>query len=200
MCKLCKRTVATKRSNTTNLHTHREDHHPDVYASIAPTSSHGKTKRKVQPTLTQVIEKGKKCDPKAQRVQELNHAIARYIAKDMQPFHTVERQGFREMVHAFDPKYELPSRNYFSTTEIPKLYMDVKESIVKPAVQNAQYFSASTDLWTSCSNHPYLSFTIHFLTKDWELKSYCLDTVPLFEDHTGQNVADALQTYCLTGN
>ena len=193
MCKLCKKTVATKRSNTTNLHTHLEDHHPDVYASIAPTSSHGKTKRKVQPTLTQVIEKGKKCDPKSQRVQELNRAIAHYIAKDMQPFHTVERQGFREMVHAFDPKYELPSRKYFSTTEIPKLYMDVKESIVKPAVQNAQYFSASTDLWTSCSNHPYLSFTIHFLTKDWELKSYCLDTVPLFEDHTGQNIADALQ-------
>ena len=193
VCKLCKRTVAAKRSNTTNLHTHLEDHHPDVYASIAPTSSHGKTKRKVQPTLTQFIEKGKKYDPKSQRVQELNRAIARYIAKDMQPFHTVERQGFREMVHALDPMYELPSRKYFSTTEIPKLYMDVKESIVKPAVQNAQYFSASTDLWTSCSNHPYLSFTIHFLTKDWELKSYCLDTVPLFEDHTGQNLADALQ-------
>ena len=118
VCKLCKRTVAAKCSNTTNLHTHLEDHHPDVYASIAPTSSHGKTKREVQPTLTQVIEKGKKYDPKSQRVQELNRAIARYIAKDMQPFHTVERQGFREMVHAFDPKYELPSRKYFSTTVI----------------------------------------------------------------------------------
>ena len=41
--------------------------------------------------------------------------------------------------------YELPSRKYFSTTEIPKLYMDINESIVKPTVQNAQYFSASTD-------------------------------------------------------
>ena len=103
--------------------------------------------------MQQVIETGKKYDPKSQRVQELNCAIALYIAKDMQPFHTVERQRFREMVHAFDPKYELPSRKYFSTTETPKLYMDIKESIVKPAVQNAQHFSASTDLWTSCSYH-----------------------------------------------
>lgn len=95
--------------------------------------------------MTKVIEKGKKYNPKSHRVQELNRAIARYIAKDMQPFHTVERQGFREFVHAFDPKYELPSRKYFSTTEIPRLYMDVKESIVKPSVQNAQHFSASTD-------------------------------------------------------
>ena len=78
-------------SNTTNLHTHLEDHHPDIYASIVPTSSRGKTKTKVQPTLTQVIEKGKKNDPKSQRVQELNCAIACYIAKDMQLFHTVER-------------------------------------------------------------------------------------------------------------
>ena len=25
------------------------------------------------------------------------------------------------------------------------------------------------------------------------MKSYCLDTVPLFEDHTGRNLADAIQ-------
>ena len=111
----------------------------------------------------------------------------------MQPFHTVEMQECREMVHAFNPKYELPSRKYLSTTEITRLYMNMKESIIKPAVQNAQYFSANIDLWTSCSNHPYLSFTIHFLTKDWELKFYCLDNVPLFEEHTGQNLADVIQ-------
>lgn len=62
-------------------------------------------------------------------------------------------------------------------------YLSGSISVLLPAVQNAQYFSASTDLWTSCSNHSYPSFTIHFLTKDWELKSYCLDTVPLFEEH-----------------
>ena len=27
----------------------------------------------------------------------------------------------------------------------------------------------------------------------WELKSYCLDTVPLFADHTGTNLSEALQ-------
>ena len=28
---------------------------------------------------------------------------------------------------------------------------------------------------------------------NWDLNSYCLDTVPIFEDHTGQNLADAIQ-------
>ena len=42
-------------------------------------------------------------------------------------------------------------------------------------------------------NHPNLSFTVHSINKSWDLNSYCLDTVPIFEDHTGQNLADAIQ-------
>ena len=51
--------------------------------------------------------------------------------------------------------------------------LDIKGSIVEPDVQNAQYISASTDLWTSCCDHPYL-LSIHLVTKDWELTSYIL--------------------------
>ena len=30
---------------------------------------------------------------------------------------------------------------------------------------------------------------MHFIANDWELRSFCLDTVHVFEDHTGQNLA-----------
>ena len=36
--------------------------------------------------------------------KELDHAIAYFPAKDMQPFHTVEKQGFQKMVSVFDFK------------------------------------------------------------------------------------------------
>ena len=36
--------------------------------------------------LTEVIEKSKMYDPKSQRVQQLNDAVARFLAQDMQPF------------------------------------------------------------------------------------------------------------------
>jgi hypothetical protein len=97
------------------------------------------------------------------------------------------------MVKVLDPRYSLPSRKYFSDTEIPRLYNELKESVVKPAIQMAEYVTATTDLWTSSAKHPYLSFTVHFITNDWDMRSYCLDTVPLFEDHTGQNLAEAVQ-------
>ena len=47
-------------------------------------------------------------------------------------------------------------------------------------------------MWSSRANHPFMSFTIHFV-EDWSLKSFCLDTVPMFKDHTGQNICDAFQ-------
>ena len=33
---------------------------------------------------------------------------------------------------------------------------------------------------------------MHFVDRKWELKSFCLETVPLFEDHTGENIAEAI--------
>ena len=36
-----------------------------------------------------------------------------------------------------------------------------------------------------------MSFTVHFIDPAWHLQSLCLDTVLLFSDHTGQNIAEA---------
>ena len=110
----------------------------------------------------------------------------------MQPFYTVEKPGFKQMIKKLDPKYVIPGRKYFSQTEIPMLYTSTMES-VKQDLKQAEYFAATTDLWTSAADHPYLSLTVHFIDKNWELKSYCLDTVPLLIDHTDQNIAETLK-------
>ena len=187
ICCHCKKAVLAKRSNTTNLFCHLEDHHPEVYAEMA-RGTRGKGIKRKQPTLLDIIEKSRRYDPKSQRVRELNRAVACFIARDMQPFYTMEKPGFKQMVEMLD---SLPSRKYFSETEIPRLYSELKDDVVKPAVKSATYFTATTDLWTSSARHPYLSFTVHFIDDNWELRSYCLDTVPPFEDHTGQNLAEA---------
>ena len=103
----------------------------------------------------------------------------------------MEKPGFRHLIHTLDPKYNLPSRKFFTKQEILRLYTEIRE-MVKAKMMRARYFAATSDLWTSCNSHPYLSYTIHFIDDDWQLQSYCLDTVPLFEDHTGQNIAEAI--------
>ena len=193
VCKLCKKPVSAKRSNTTNLFHHLQEHHPGAYSEIVPAPSSSKVSKQKQPTLQQVINKGKRYDVKSKRAGELNKAVAYYLAKDMQPLYAVERPGFKKLVAKLDPKYALPSRNHFSEIEIPGLYNDLRDNVVRPQLKEAKYFSSTTDLWTSCANQPYLSLTVHFIDKEWVLQSYCLDTSPLFEDHTGQNISEAIK-------
>ena len=71
------------------------------------------------------------------------------------------------------------------------MYGEVEEA-VKVKVSGAKHFTATTDLWTTCNSHPYLSYTVHFIDDDWQLQSLCLDTVPLFENHTGENIAETI--------
>ena len=39
-----------------------------------------------------------------------------------------------------------------------------------------------------------MSYTVHFITSDWELTTRCLETLFLPEDHTGMNIAEAMLT------
>ena len=98
-----------------------QDYHPDAYGEIVPSSSKVSKPKQKQPTLQQVISKTKKYDTKSTCACELNKAVAYYLSKDMQPLYAVERPGFKKLVAKLDPKYTLPSRNYFSETEIPRL-------------------------------------------------------------------------------
>lgn len=37
-----------------------------------------------------------------------------------------------------------------------------------------------------------MTLTVHFVDKTWNLQSFCLQTVTMFADYTGQNIADAV--------
>ena len=76
------------------------------------------------------------------------------------------------MIAKLNPRYKIPSRKYFAD--------QVKDIVVVPKLQELEYFSATTDFWTSQANHPYLSYRVHFVDRKWELKSFCLETVPFF--------------------
>ena len=45
----------------------------------------------MQPTLETVVERSTYYDPKGAQAKELNHAVAYFLAKDMQPLYTVEK-------------------------------------------------------------------------------------------------------------
>ncbi|CAM4549683.1 unnamed protein product [Leuciscus chuanchicus] len=118
----------------------------------------------------------------------------------MVPIQTIERDGFRHVVHTLDSRYELPGRNFFSQKCLPELYTEVRDRVMNE-IRHLEAYSATTDLWSSRTTEPYISLTIHFIDDDWKLRSRCLQTAFFPEDHTGAIIAlglkDALSAWGL---
>ena len=50
-----------------------------------------------------------------------------------------------------------------SQTALPQLYNSVKDDILKE-MKDIQFYSATTDMWSSTNMTPYLSLTIHYIS------------------------------------
>ena len=93
------------------------------------------------------------------------------------------------MVSKLNSRYCLPGRNYFSHTGISTLYNEVQEEAERELEGEAVVnFSDTTDLWTSGSSDPYITFPMHYIDSTWQLRSYCLGAMYLAENHTGENI------------
>ena len=112
----------------------------------------------------------------------------------MMPICTLEKQGFKALLKSFDSKYEAPSQKYFSQTALPALYAKTRDEVSSELEEvRGAYFAATTDLWSSTTSEPYISYTVHFINHNWELRSRCLQTMFMPEQHTGENIAKAIQ-------
>ena len=165
VCRTCGTSMQAKGSNTTNLFQHIREHHPTIYAKIAPKAS--KQSPSAQACLSDMITKSTKYSPSSAQAKELNWAVTYYLAKDAVPLSTVDKPGFRHMVSKVNPRYHLPSRKHFSDQEFPQLYLHVRDSIVMPSLKEAECFSATTDMWTSAATEPYMTLTVDFINKTW---------------------------------
>lgn len=196
-CKLCQEDITARFGNTSNLYTHIRNKHPSIYTSLAKerqeSSSSTRCNSSSQTSVTALFEKSRKFDRNSREHKELTRSVTTCLAKDMLPLSTVDKPGFRAMISKFNPRYDLPTRSYFSRIAIPALYQEVREGLQSSLRSvDIDHFSGTTDLWSSSAMEPYLSYTIHYVTSSWELTSHCLQAHYMPEDHTGMNLQDAL--------
>ena len=195
VCKVCGKRVLAKASNTTNLFQHLREHHPTAYAELGPkkvVKREYSSSSSSQPTLGSIITSSTLYSSNSPQAKDLNRAVAYHIAKDAMPLSAVDKPGFRFMISKLNPRYHLPSRKHFSDYEIPRMYSDVRDNRVVPMLRQASFFAATTDMWTSGCNDAYITFTVHFIRSEWELHTFYLETIPIYSDHTGQNIADTI--------
>lgn len=58
-------------------------------------------------------------------------------------------------------------------------------------------FSGTTDFWTSTAGDSYFTYTCHYTDAQWEMQSFCLSTHYIPQDHTGENIKEALSATLL---
>ena len=69
--------------------------------------------------------------------------------------------------------YNPPAKKYFSETFLPKMWKEAKVEI-KREIQEINGIGLTTDAWTSIATESYITYTAHYITKDWELKQQFL--------------------------
>ena len=100
ICKICYKSMPCKSGNTTNLFAHLRERHPREYKQANQGLQGNKNRNEasrsqgVQPTLETVVECSTYYDPKGAQAKELNHAVAYFLAKDMQPLYMWKNLGF----------------------------------------------------------------------------------------------------------
>ncbi|XP_013860010.1 zinc finger BED domain-containing protein 1, partial [Austrofundulus limnaeus] len=203
LCKVCRQTVTSKDSNTTNLFHHLKHKHKPEYeasqkmrydaAEALALTSKAKKPTTTQTKLADAFVHSTPYDSQSKRWKALTEAVAFCLAKDMLPLRTVEKDGFRRMIHKMDARYKLPSRKYFSNTALPKMYEECRDGL-QTKLSTVTFFASTTDMWSSRATEPYISFTVHYIA-DWSLKSSCLQTSFFPEDHTGENIASGLKQF-----
>lgn len=77
----------------------------------------------------------------------------------------VNDKGFRDLVAALDPSYQLPSRDYLSQQFLPQLYESALEDM-SSILSKTEYITLTTDAWTSITTEGYIAVTPHAISDD----------------------------------
>lgn len=199
VCTLCSTTISLgskilKNQTTSSLLSHlRSKHAKELGEAEAKKKelSVSETNKK-QARLTDATIWSSKWRIDSPQAIEVHKAIMDMIVADMQPLSIVEDSGFQRFVKQAWPKYELPSRKFFST-KLPAVYDIVVEKL-KARLPSDGWLSFGTDGWTSQNGeYSFESLTVHWLDECYKPQSAVLEVSEILGRHTGDNLLQLLR-------
>lgn len=205
ICKLCELTFSrggqeTKSFNTSNLVQHLRSKHVVAYTNFQKESKEKQETAAKQSTATiprpatieALLDRRQPFQFNDQRALDWNKTIAEFMALDVQPFSVVDNVGFRRIIAKAEPRYQIPSGKYFSSTLIPQMHTTIKNKI-REMVSCQPSVSFTSDAWSDPSiGVALLSLTAHWITDDFHRKQVILAASTLEESHTGDYLGGML--------
>lgn len=145
-----------------------------------------------QPSLPALFDSNRKYDKDSKDAKRRNKAVAEFICLDQVPIYTVEKSGFRNLVQQLDRKYDMPLRNLFMYSEIPKLYTETR-NVIEAELAHHPSFACTSAIWTSRAADANMAITFQYITESLETQSWCLGCSALYSNHTSDSVHEALE-------
>jgi len=179
-CKLCKKEFAYS-GGTSTLSRHLQVVHanivnqPSSSATSTPTS-HKSVKTNQPPLVFGPWKFGEA------RTEKANALLTKFIVTNMLPLSLIDDEAFREFVNFLEPEYKLPCCQTF-TARLDGLKTELCKTVTAEMAAVSSV-AVTTDIWTSMSNEPYISFTCSYITDDWQLVSRTLSNEAIEERHT----------------
>ena len=110
-----------------------------------------------------------------------------FLIKNGLSFNCIEDRHLAQFVGQASQK-ALPKRHRVSDVLLPLMFEIVCDQR-REKIKHIDFFSITCDAWTSIAMDSYLSLTVHFVNREWELESFLLDLISLPVSHTWLNMA-----------
>ena len=173
-CLHCDKQYVCNGSSTGNLWKHLKTVHPDVTVDQQPAEG-----------LRHVVYSH----------DAFREALSRWIVATDQPFTAVDDPSFQELVYLMHPDAKLPS-NDTARRDIAKLFKEEKERVGALLRDVPGRLSFTADVWTSPNGQAFLGITVHWIDRNWKIRSLLMDIPPISGKHSGENLCGIFKRAC----
>lgn len=126
--------------------------------------------------------------------QQFYRLAARWTSTSLRPFSIVEDGMLQEIIDFasnVSGALKLPSRNT-NRKYVMEEYIELKTKVEKDIRDNCQYFCTTSDMWSSRTLKAFMALTVHYLTKEFQLRNFTLEVKPVLGKHTGDMIRNEM--------
>lgn len=133
---------------------------------------------------------------------KIMHLCTNWIAKHYRPIQIIEDEGFIELIeYVSSSKGSVSLPNRASLIEYIQLQASAYREQAKHQIRSeADFFCITTDILTSTTLSNLVSFTLHYLTRTFELRSWNLEIKTIDRKYSEQRISNMLDTICQDWN
>ena len=109
------------------------------------------------------------------RSKRITNLIVEMIAVDMRPIRIVKCNEFLRLMNFVEPGYHVPSTTHISSL-IERRFTQLESKLRAKLSDEAESLSLTSDIWTSHANDSYITVSCHYVSRQWQMKSFMLST------------------------